>query len=863
MFESFRRVWYLLNRRRFDEGLRREMESHRQMMADPRGFGNMRRLREESADVWGWTWLDDMVRDVRFAARTLRRMPGFTLVAVSSLALATGATTAIFSVVNSVLLKPLPFADPDRLVQVYGRAWREDRGGSPDPLSGPVAPGELDEYARQSTSFDGFAAYSLTTRHLDGPAGPERLTAVQADLGFFALLGVDAVVGRTFLIDDPQEVAVVSARLWESRFNKDPSLPGRTVTLDGRTFTVLGVMPESFQFPYSAGSLLSGALPETRTDLWIPLEPLRTSSSAQLRRGRASVVARLRPDVALATANAELSTIARRIEEQYRGTAIRVGVRLVPLAEVVLGRVSRSLWLLFAAVGLVLATACANVANLMLARMSVRTREVVTRAALGASPRRLARQFLAESLIVSLAGGLFGVAIARWGSDLLVALGSTLIPRAHEIALDWRAFMFLLAVCLVTAVLFGLAPALAASRVDVQTVTKEAGGHSTPGGTFGRLRDILVIVEVALAFVLALGAAMVVREVTRLRNVDTGMQISRVLTLHVTPRATAADYYAIEARVAQLPGVTGAGFTQLVPLQNWGWEADFSIRGRPREDASERRVAGLKYVTPGYFRALGIPIRQGRSFTDGDTTEAPRVILVNDALARRYLRNMDPVGVELDRGTIVGVVGDVRQVGLDRPADPEIYYPAAQNVTMAPDIGMSLIVHTSGRPEALATLVRSTVREVNPNLAIFNVKTMDEVLSDSLWELNLYLWLVGLFAALALVLAAIGLYGVVSFSVTSRMREFAVRLALGASPGDVARLVLARGARLAGAGLAGGVLGAMALAPFVQKLPIGVSGGPIIFLSISAGLLAIGALACLTPAIRVARVNPATALRHD
>ncbi len=863
MSEHLRRLWYLLNRRRFDEGLRREMESHRQMMVDPRGFGNLLRLREESADVWGWTWIDDVVRDVRFAARTLRRTPGFTIVAVSSLALATGATTAIFSIVNSVLLKPLPFEAPDRLVQVYGRAWREDRGGLADPLNGPVAPAELEEYARQSRSFDGFAGYALTTRHLEGPSGPERLTAVQADLGFFTLLGVDAIVGRTFRLDDPQEVAVISARLWLSRFDGDPSLPGRTVTLDGRTFTVLGVVPESFQFPFRAGSLLPGALPETRTDLWIPLEPLRTPSSAQLRRGRFSVVGRLKPDVEIATADAELSTIARRVEEQYRGTDVRVGVRLVPLTDVVLGRVSRSLWLLFAAVGLVLATACANVATLLLARMSVRTREVVTRAALGASPRRLVRQFLAESLLVSLAGGLFGVAIARWGTDLLVALGSTQIPRAHEIALDWRAFLFLLAVCLVTAVLFGLAPALAAGRVDVQAVTKDSGGHATLGGTYGRLRDALVIVEVALAFVLALGAGMVVREVIRLRNVDTGMVTSRVLTLHVTPRATPADYYAIEARVARLPGVAGAGFTQLVPLQNWGWEADFSVRGRPREDSSERLVAGLRYVTPGYFRALGIPIRKGRSFNEGDTAETPRVILVNEALARRYLRDMDPVGVELDRGTIVGVVGDVRHAGLDRPAEPEIYYPAAQNVTMAPDIGMSLIVHSWGRPEAQANAVRSSVRAINPNLAIFNVKTMEEVLGDSLWELNLYLWLIGLFAALALVLAAIGLYGVVSFGVTSRMREFAVRLALGASPGDVARLVFARGARLAGAGLSGGALGALALAPFVQKLPIGGSAGPTIFMLISAALLAIAVLACLTPAIRVARVNPATALRHD
>jgi putative ABC transport system permease protein len=815
---------------------------------------------DRELEDWGWRWLEQLGQDVRFGARTLRKNPGFAATVVLTLALATGATTAIFSVVNSVLLRPLPFGEPDRLVQVYGRNWREDRGGPPDPVTGPVGSMELEEFAKQSTTVEAFAGYTLTTRHLQGPAGVERLTAVMADGGFFSLLGVEAMVGRSFRAEDPPDVTVVSAGLWRRRFDGDRSLPGKTLMLNGRTVTVVGVMPDRFQFPYGAASGMPGALTESRTDLWVRLPPLREAATGQLRRGRVNVTARLKPGVALEAAHAELRVIAGRVAAQSQEPSARLDVRLVPLAEDVLRPVRRSLWMMFAAVGLVLAAACANVANLLLARMTVRTREVVTRAALGAGRLRLVRQFLAESLLLSLAGGLLGLVVARWGTDLLVALGSATIPRVHEIALDWRAFSFLLLACLATAVLFGLAPALTAARVDVHAVTKESGGHATMGRRYGRVRDGLVVVEVALAFVLALGAALVMREILRLRNVDTGMVTQNVLALHLTPSAPASDYYAIERRVAQLPGVDAAGFIQLVPLQNWGWEAAFSIRGRP---SVGRLTTGLRYVTPGYFRALGIPVLRGRAFTEADRADAPRVILVNDALARRYFPGEDPVGRELDRGTIVGVVGDVRQAGLDRAAEPELFYPAAQNVTMTSDLGMSLLVRTSVAPERVIETVRAAVRDVNPNLAIFNVKTMEQVLADSLWELNLYRWLIGLFAALAIVLAAIGLYGVISYNVTSRMREFAVRLALGSDPMRLARLVLARGAWLTGAGLAAGILVAFAVTPSLRNLSANLGGDPLMYAAIAALLLVLALAACVVPAIRVARVNPASALRHD
>jgi putative ABC transport system permease protein len=853
--EWFRRVAYLLNRSRHDAALRAEMESHRAMMANPTRFGNELSLREEARDVWGWRWVDDVARDLRFAVRTLLRAPGFTLVTVTSLALATGATTAIFSIVNGVLLKPLPFAEPDRLVQV-----RElQQVGGP----GPVVYADLREFRAQSLSFERFSSYGLTTRLLETGAGSERVTAVISDREFFPVLGVEPIAGRTFDQGDPPSVAVLSEALWTRQFDRDPSIVGRTMSVSGnrwdpaqrrsvidrRELTVIGVMPERFQFPYSASSGFPGALPESRTDLWIAEDSV----------GRGNVIGRLKPGVAVRSAEQELELIEKRLDvtapARYRAT----GVQLTPLADEVLGAVHRSLWLLFGAVALVLAAACANVANLLLARTTARAHEIVTRAALGAGPLRLARQFLAESLLLALAGGAAGVALAFWGVDVLIAVGAAKIPRAHEVALDWQAFLFLLIVCVSTAVLFGLAPALLASRADTQRITKESGGRSTMSSRYSYIRDALVVVEVALAFVLAFGAAGVMRELSRLERTDSGMTTGNVMTLHLTPRVADHDYYAIEERVAQLPGVRAAGFIQMVPLQNWGWIGDMHITGRPRE---ERPTVELRSVTPGYFKALGIPVR-GRLVTEADAVGTSRVILINEALARAHFRDVDPIGRETDRGTIVGVVGDVRQARLDRPATPEIYGPVNRDAGIASNLGMSLIVSTSGAPEAIVPSIRATVREVNPILAIFEVKSMDRVVSDSLWELNLYRWLIGLFAALALVLATIGLYGVISYGVTSRSREFAVRLALGSDPAALARLVLVRGARLAAIGLALGAVAALSLLPVFRGVPAGIRPDVATFAAIAALLLAISFVACLVPAIRVAAVNPATALRHD
>ena len=854
--EWFRRLSYLLNRSRQEDELRREMEAHRAMLSTPARFGNALRLREESREVWGLVWLDNLGRDLRFAVRTLLRSPGFAVMAVSTLALATGATTAIFSIVNTVLLRPLPFAEPDRLVQVT----EIHQNG----IVGTVATGDLQAFRDQSVMFERFSGYELAARLLETAEGSERVMGVIADREFFSLLGVAPLVGRTFAAEDPSPVVVLSAALWERQFERDPGALGRTIVLSGnrwdpvqrrsvierREMTIIGVMPDAFQFPYGASATFAGAQPEFRTDLWMPAAGGRFGN----------VTGRLKAGVTIGAAHAELDAIEKGLDVTAPGRYRALGVQLVPLADDVRGEVHKSLWLMLAAVGLVLAAACANVGNLLLARTAARAHEVVTRAALGASPRRLAAQFLVESLLLSLMGGVAGVIVARWTLDLLVKVGAARIPRAHEIALDWTAFAFLLGVCAVVAVVFGLAPAIMAARTEAQDITKTSGGRSTGSLTFSRLRDGLVVVEVALAFVLALAVAGVVRELSRLEKADSGMVTDSVLTVHMTPRIADADYTAIADRVAQLPGVRSAGFTQMLPLQNWGWMGDFHITGRPRED---RPRIELRSVTPGYFPALGIPLRAGRNLATGDVLLEPGVLLVNERLARLHFPGEDPVGRATDRGTIVGVVGDVPQAGLNRPVEPEIYKVINRDAGVASDLGMTLVVRTDGPPEDIVPAVRAAVRDVSPVAALFNIKTMAQVVADSLWELNLYRWLIGLFAALALGLAAIGLYGVISYGVASRTREFAVRLALGSEPTGVAQLVLRSGLRLATGGLLLGIAAGLAVLPILRRVSTLFVPDALTFTAIVALLLTIAIAACLVPAVRVACVNPATALRHD
>jgi putative ABC transport system permease protein len=790
--------------------------------------------------------LDEIWQDTRFGIRTLRKNPGITGIAILSLALATGATTAIFSVVNGVLLRPLPFAEPGRLVQIAETSMVRD---------------DLEALRLQSQAFESLSEYSTGTRNLHGGSSVERVTAIVSDRDLFDVLGTRALAGRTFRNDD-QLAAVISEPFWRARFGGDRQAIGQQIMLDDRSFTVVGVMPEAFQFPYSEASVLRSAMAEARVDVWIAeYRPLR---------GRLSrLVARLKPGITQTAAASEIAAVEARRRSLNTGAQPIERASVVSYADAVLGPVRRSLWLLFGAVALVLIAACANVANLLLALTGSRIQEVATRAALGASRGRLVRQFLIESMMLAVAGGVAGVLVARWTSDLLIAFGAQRIPRMHEVAFDWAVFSFLLLVCALTALLFGVAPALSAGRVDAGILAK-GGGRTTSGRGHGRVRDALAIAEVALAFVLASGATLVISEMERLRSSDNGMTTRNVLTFHLGQPMTQgieSQYYDIARRVGQIAGVQAAGFTQVLPLQNWGWSSSstaFFVRGTaPRGDAPF--PIELRYITPGYFPALGIHVRSGRNVDATDTAASPRVIVVNETLSRTYFGAADPVGIEMNRGRIVGVVRDVRQVELDRPAIPEMYFPMAQNWSQVADLGMTLVVRTAGNADGVIDAVRARVADVNPGIAIFNIRTMEQVVSDSLWSLNLYRWLIGWFALLTIVLSAVGLYGVVAHGVTSRRREWAVRLALGSAPAEVARLVLVRGVALAAIGVSAGfVLMLLLIRSFGAEFPaLAANASGWNLTVVAAAMFAIALAASWLPAVRVGRIAPASALRAE
>ena len=858
--EWFRRARYLLNRRRIEDDLRREMEAHREMMPAPARFGNTLQLREEAHEVWGWRWLDDLRQDARYAVRTLAASHRtFAVTGVLMLAVGIGVTTAVFSVVSGLLLRPLPFAQPDRLVKVHGtgaqsREWIQLRN--------------YDTYRHESTSFEGWAGYEVGARYLRDAGGSERVMAVRTDGPFFAVLGVPALYGRTYEPADGTAVAVISETFWRRRLGGNLDIVGRTLVLDGQSITIAGIMPAWFQYPYSAGSLLQGVSAETRTDLWMPFDrPLGPRSSM------GSVTARVKNGVSLAAAQGELSAIAKRIEARYPDTDQGRGVAIVPLAQAIVPIATRRLlFLLFGAVGIVLALACANVANLSLARMTLRQREVAVRAAIGASPSRLVRQFLAESLLLALSGGLAGLLLAWWLLQRLVASAAPYLPRVHEVGLDWRVFAFMLGVCIVVGTAVGAAPAIIAARRDPRGSLQDGGGHGTMGPAQRRLRNGLVVAEIALAVVLGVGASVLLRELVRLRATDAGLVAQNVITFHVGQRRNAPEmaprFSAIADRVAALPGVQAAGFAQMLPLQNWGWTSnstDFRVRGRPARAAEF--VIELRYVTPGYFEALGIPIRRGRGFTKFDVPGALPVIIINDALARRAFPGEDPIGLLTTRGTIAGVIADVRQAHLDMPAAPEVYYPVAQNYSQVSELGMTLVVRARQRerPEPLVDAVRSAIREMDPDQAVFGIKTMEGVVAESLSGFTLSLSILSAFAGLAIVLALSGTYGVISYLASSRSREFAIRVALGAGRARVIRSVLGQGLTLTAFGLAIGIAGALAAAvPLVKIAPIAVRRPDLLTLAPVAVVIALVATAAaLVPARRAARVDPMAILRAD
>jgi putative ABC transport system permease protein len=781
------------------------------------------------------------MRDIRYAIRALLRTPAVTFTALLIMALGVGPTTAIFSVANAVLFRPLPFADPERLVQF-----------------GTVGILEFQAYREQSRSFESLISWTTVNKNLGDGAEPERISAVTAERGLFDGLGVRPLSGRTFSLDDPLNVAVVSEGFWRRRFGSKTPLDGRRIVLDREPFTVIGVMPDSFQFPYRT----------TMTEVWIPTDLPRTNNWSQ----RIDVaVGRLKPGVTIDSAAAELRAIAQRIEPLRSSSADRP-VPMTPLTEAVVGRSRTGVLTLLGAVGMVLLIACANVANLLLVRAEGRKREVAVRTALGAGRRRLFAQFLTESLVLAVAAGVAAVFIALAATRVLGTLAASQIPRAFEIGLDWTAFLFLLMATVTTGLAFGIVPAVQATRADATGLLSAASSRSSRGRRSAAMINGLVVAEIALALILLTGAGLLLRALLFLEGAPTGIVAERVLTLRMEtlglvpqPAAPAeigsglsaqGRYFrAIEERVGQIPGVRAAGFVTRLHLQSPGATGDVSVVGQPLSPNGRGAPVRLREASSGYFRALGIPLRAGRLFRDGDPG-----IIVNEALVRQHFpAGVDPVGRALSRGTIVGVVGDVRQRIRAAP-EPEVYRPLDGTGYSA----ATLVVSASMPPEALAGPVRAAIREINPNQTLFDVSTMDRVIAASHADLDLFLWLIGGFAGLAFALSVAGVYGVLSYAVATRRQEFGIRLALGANAGRLLRLVLTRGGVLVGAGVVVGIAGALVLTRFLQALLYEVTPtDPITFAAATLLLVCVAMAACLNPARRAMKLDPMTVLRHD
>ncbi len=795
-----------------------------------------------------------LLRDSRYALRQLARTPAFTAVAILTIAVGIGATSAMFSVVNGVLLRPLPYPEPDGLVRVHEVVPQYGRFS--------VAPGTFLDWRQQSTVFESLAAYSGNSVTFTGGDGPERLPTAAVSAELFDVLRVKPALGRAFTREEDAPgaagVVVLSHGGWQRRFGSDPSVLGRSITLSGRPSTIIGVMPAGFYFP------------SRDAELWTPLalDPAKASRGAHY----LGVVARTKAGFSVQQAEAEMKTVADRLAREFPDTNAGESAAVVPLHEQVVGRIRPALLTLFAAVGFVILIACANVANLLLVRASVRERELAIRTALGASRRRLVMQMLAESVLLALAGGTLGVLLASLAVPAIRTLSAGSLPRVEDVALDGRVMAFAALASLLTGLVFGLAPAWQASRASVGDALKEGSRGSAAGG--GRARSALLVGEVALSMVLLVGATLLLRSFDRLTSVNPGFDAERVLAFQVAlPQTTYAEdhdrirfFDALLQRLELLPQVRTAGMVQTLPMRG-GYVLSFAIQGRPPAKPGEEPSARHRSVSARYFATLGIPLLRGRVFDERDVAGAPMVAVVDQAFADRHFPSEDPIGRGLDIGNgtegfyeIVGVVANVHHDGLDADPAPTMYVPFGQDVFSS----MWLVARTDGEPAQLAGAARVAVRGIDSGLPASRMGPLVDAVSDSVAPRRFSMLLLGLFALIALFLAAVGLYGVVAYAVSQRTREIGVRMAIGAQAWDVCRLVLGGGMRLALAGVAVGTAAALALARLVASLLFEVTPfDPLSYAATALLLLAVAALACYVPASRAMRLDPLVALREE
>jgi putative ABC transport system permease protein len=802
---------------------------------------------------------DEMFQDLRYGVRMLVKNPGFTFVAVLTLALGIGANTAIFSIVNAVLLQPLPFSEPDRLVWTWGNIRNGGNRASVSPL-------DYLDYRAQNTTFEHFAAtFSFPASfNLTGSGDPERLQGQAATGDFFQALGVNAATGHTFLLENEEpgrdQVVVLSYKLWQRRFGGDPSLIGKTIALDGKSFEVIGVMPASFNFPRDA-------------ELWTPMNFQIAPGMKQRKAHFLRPVGRLKDGVTLAQAQADMDAVASRLEAQYPESDTGWNLRMVPLREQLVGNIRPTLRVLFGAVGLVLLIACANVANLLLVRASSRQKEIAVRIALGAGRFRIVRQMLTESMLLALAGGALGVWLASWGVNLLVAFSGNDIPPTSRVGIDGAVLAFTLGVSLVTGVLFGLVPALPAIQaVKLSETLKEGGRSGGQGSSRNRTRSLLVVLETAFAVVLLIGAGLLIRSFIRLQGVGPGFDAANVLTLRIDlpqqkynlPEKAGSFWGQLHERLAALPGVEAVGMNTELPLSGQPNDTPFTVEGRPPVQANQQFGADFRRINEDYLRALRIPLKRGREFSAQEVRQSAHVVLISEALADGVFPGEDPLGKRLLLGLdaktpfeIIGIVGDIRHRTLEAQPFATMYLPVLSG-------SANLTIRVAGDPLSLAAAVRKEVQAIDSDQPIAALRTMEQVVAESVGASRYRTMLLGLFAFVALLLAAIGIYGVVSYTVAQRTHEIGIRMALGAQPRAVQRLVIGQGIRLALVGVGAGLIGAAGLTRVLVGLLFGVTAtDPLTFVGVAVVLMLIALVACWIPARRAARVDPMMALRHE
>lgn len=806
--------------------------------------------------------METLWHDIRYSFRLLARKPAFTVVALLALAIGIGANSVIFSVVNSVLLRPLPYKEPDRLVMVW-----EEAASLGFPENTP-APANYIDWRDQSQVFESLAATASERYNLTAAGEPEKLEGLRATASLFPMLGVEPIMGRWIDAEEDREganrVVMLSYGLWQRRFGGDAGVLGKNITLDDQSYTVIGVMPSYFNFPARG------------IDLWVPAafnqEEATSRDSHYL-----EVYGRLKAGVTIEQARSEMSAIAARLSEQYPNTNQGLGAVVNPLFEQIVGDVRPALLILFGAVGFVLAVACANVANLLLARAAARRKEISIRAALGAGRARLVRQFLTESVLLAVLGGIAGLALSFVSLRLLIPFIPEEINQAKDISLDFNVVLFTFGVSALTGIIFGLVPAIQASRPDLNESLKD-GARDSSSATQGRLRNLLVVSEVALALVLLVGAGLLINSFARLSQIDPGFRTENLLTMNVSLPGTrysdrdrrAAFYDQILERIKSLPGVESAGIVTNLPLTFRGNSNFFIIEGRPELPVDRMPLAVTRVINPDYFRTMGIPLVGGRGIEAQDTRDSLPVVVITEATARVHWPGEDPIGKRMKMGlydtptpwlTVVGIVKDVYQFDLTTEPWPQVYLPYTQHTSFAP---RDLVIKTTHDPLQMTAAVRNSIWEVDRDQPVSNVSTMGDIVSESLARQRFNTSLLAVFAFVAVLLAAVGIYGVMSYLVTERTREIGIRTALGADRADILKMVVGQGFKLVGAGIVLGLAGALALSRVMTSLLYGVSAtDPATFVIITVVIAFVALIANYIPAYRASRIDPMKALRHE